>query len=109
MFKWQSGRQNGGYLKMPLVMSLLPVPWDIHLVKMPEGSVVKEHTDPFNGRRMYRLNIVLSEPEEGGEFKCERTILNWRRVKFFRPDLYRHSVTQVTKGSRLILSFGICL
>jgi aspartyl/asparaginyl beta-hydroxylase len=94
---------------MPLIMSRLPVPFDIHLVKMPQGSSVPEHTDPFNGRKMYRFNVVLREPEEGGEFKCAESILDWRRIKFFRPDINPHSVTQVTKGERLILSFGICL
>ena len=106
LFNWQDGRQGTGYKKLLLRQGSF---YDVYLLKFPEGSGVPEHTDPKYGVKHTRLNIVLRQAEEGGEFICDRPILNTRRFKLFRPDLEKHSVTTVEKGERLVLSIGIGL
>lgn len=109
-FKWVEGRQGSGYKKMPLLTALFPVPFDLYLLHFPEGTSIPEHTDKVDtGFRHYRLNIIVKKSEAGGEFISEKNIINFSRVKFFRPDLYKHSVTRVMGGSRIVLSFGFLL
>lgn len=52
------------------------------------------------------MNIIIKRARAGGEFICENTIINHPRLKYFRPDIYEHAVTPVTKGTRYVLSFG---
>lgn len=103
---WQKGRQDSGYSKMLLGTSRFPIPWDCYILKYPTGSEVPIHQDPVDGRKHFRLNIVLREASSGGTFYCQRTIVNTRYIKLFRPDLYRHSVSRVVSGSRYVLSIG---
>lgn len=109
MWKWEEGRQGGGYRKFSMVMTKFPIPWDLHLLHMPKGSCIKEHTDPFPGYKMYRVNIVLKEPEVGGQFVCPGAMADWRRIKIFRPDTMPHKVECVEEGERFVLSFGWCI
>lgn len=109
-FKWQSGRQSSGYSKISLLESMWPIPFDLYLLKFPEGSQIPEHVDKVDkGFRHYRLNIILKKSLSGGEFLSEKSIINWSRIKFFRPDISKHSVTKVVGGSRYVLSFGFLL
>lgn len=109
-FLWKTGRQSSGYAKMALVESLLPIPFDVYLLKFPEGSQIPEHVDTVKeGFRHYRLNIILKKSLSGGDFMTEKSIINWPRIKFFRPDISKHSVTKVVVGSRYVLSFGFLL
>lgn len=110
LWTWQHGRQRSGYSKMLLAQCCRFFKFDLYLLNFPEGSVIPEHTDlVMEGYRHFRLNIILKRSQSGGEFKAERHIINWDRLKFFRPDLYRHSVSQVVGGNRLVLSFGFLL
>ena len=45
----------------------------------------------------------------GGEFISEKHIFESSRIKFFRPDIYKHSVTKIEKGNRYVLSFGFLI
>ena len=108
-FSWDSGRLHSGYLKFKIVESSI-FKFDIYLIKFPEGSFIPEHTDPaINGYRHYRCNIILKKSKFGGEFLSEHSIINWNRLKFFRPDISKHSVTKVVGGSRIVLSIGFLL
>lgn len=110
IFSWQLGRQSSGYSKMSLLQSIWPVPFDLYLLKFPEGSQILEHVDKVDeGFRHYRLNIILKKSLSGGDFIFEQSIINWSRIKFFRPDISKHSVTKVVGGSRYVLSFGFLL
>lgn len=40
-----------------------------------------------------------------GDFICEKTILDFARIKLFRPVLYCHVVTQVDGNRSYILRF----
>lgn len=112
IFNWEAGRQGGGYEKMKLFESRR-FKFDLYLLRYREGSEVKPHTDPAkNGYKHFRLNLILKEAEEGGRFLIsppmlvEKVGLNFRRLKLFRPDIQKHAVTQVLKGTRLVLSLG---
>ena len=104
--RWRGGRQKSGYEKMLLGINPFVVPWDCYLLRFREGAEIASHTDPVDDRRHFRVNLVLVEADEGGEFQCENPIFATRRIKFFRPDQESHSVTRVDSGTRYVLSFG---
>lgn len=103
ILNWKPGRQGTGYLKLLLKQGSF---YDMYLLKFPEGSEVPEHTDPIWGIQHLRLNLVLRHAKDGGKFQCQHTLLNTSRIKLFRPDEQKHSVTPIKKGSRLVLSIG---
>ena len=107
--KWTEGRQGSGYFKRLLGCGqFLSIPWDLYLIKFPEGSFINTHTDPVQpGDEHYRLNIVV-KGAEGGKFHG-RTLYETKRVKLFRPDIEPHWVSEVEKGTRYVLSFGFLL
>jgi hypothetical protein len=105
-WRWQHGRQESGYDKMLLLWGLFPLPFDIYLIRYRLGSYINPHVDQVDSGRHYRLNIVLKQSKEGGEFVCSSAIINTKRIKLFRPDVSEHSVTEVKKGNRYILSIG---
>ncbi len=80
----------------------------VNLVTYPEGHRVMRHNDPMGGGRYYKLNVVLVKPEKGGIFETERVIFSlFNRVILFRPDLYDHSVSTITRGKRVLLSIAL--
>ena len=80
--------------------------FDAYLIKFPQGSEIKPHTDKVRTGKHFRLNIVLKHAVEGGEFICENLIINYSRIKLFRPDVEQHQVLKIKKGTRYILSIG---
>lgn len=83
-------------------------PLTIYLVHYAAGHSVLPHLDMIPEGRLYKLNCVLVKPQAGGEFHCEKTILDLLgRIVLFRPDLYRHRVTRIERGSRWLLSFAL--
>lgn len=100
-FRWQKGRQLSGYDKMLLLYGLWPLPFDVYVLRFPEGSEIKPHTDPVSENQHYRLNIVIWKAVEGGEFQCKDPIFETSRIKYFRPDVSEHSV-----GDRYVFSVG---
>lgn len=110
VLKWEIGRQVSGYSKMLILTGKFPIPFDFYLLKFPEGSFIKEHVDPVEfGYKHYRFNIILKKSKLGGEFISETHIFETDRVKFFRPDIYKHSVSQIKKGTRIVLSLGFLI
>jgi hypothetical protein len=105
-WRWQKGRQLSGYDKMLLLWGLLPLPFDIYLIRYRVGSYIKPHVDQVKSGRHFRLNVILKQSKEGGDFVCDNCIINTKRIKLFRPDLNEHSVTEVKQGNRYILSVG---
>lgn len=101
---WIDGRQKSGYLKRKIFESKL-LKTDCYLLKYPEGSEIKLHTDPVTTGKHYRLNIILKRAR-GGAFKCNGKYFKFGPIIFFRPDLYEHSVTRITSGTRYVLSIG---
>jgi len=100
--RWRKGRQDSGYSKLTLLNILF---FDLYVLKFPVNSEIAPHTDRAK-RPHYRLNVILKRAADGGEFICSETILDWSRIKLFRPDLHEHSVTKITKGTRWVLSIG---
>lgn len=100
---WVEGRQGTGYLRKALIFGSF---FDLQLLKFPEGSYIPEHSDPVIHHRHYRINLILKNAI-GGDFKCENTIFKINKfLYFFRPDLEKHSVSMIEKGTRYVLSFG---
>ena len=106
LLRWQRGRQDSGYDKMLLCGAYWPIKFDTYLIKFPVGSEIKPHTDKVNSGKHFRLNIVLKRAQLGGEFICENTLFQSKRIKLFRPDITKHAVTKIEKGNRYILSIG---
>lgn len=108
LFRWTRGRQQGNYEKMLLARSQL-LRFDLYVLRFPPGSYIPPHRDPVQVGRHYRLNVILKAPRLGGRFVVRNAILNWPRVKLFRPDISEHEVTRVVDGTRYVLSFGLVL
>lgn len=104
--KWQEGRQDSGYRKLPIVHFKR---FDIWLLQFPVGSYIKPHVDSVESGRHFRLNIFLKNAMIGGRFQCSKCIKRNRLFAFFRPDKEEHSVTKVLSGTRYVLSIGFVL
>ena len=104
--RWQLGRQNTGYDKLLLLANPFLIPFDLYLLRFPDGSEIPPHRDPVTGRQHYRLNIVLKRSRSGGEFICSNPIFETKRIKLFRSDVSVHAVTKVQGGARYVLSLG---
>lgn len=106
-FRWKLGRQGTGYQKMLLATAPWPLPFDVLLIRYPEGSEIPTHVDPAPaGRQHFRINVVLKESASGGKFVCPGALYTSRRLNYFRPDISPHSVTKVVGGTRYIFSIG---
>jgi hypothetical protein len=110
MIKWTEGRQGSGYFKFKIFKSKL-LKMDIYLLKFPEGSYIDLHTDPVEGHKHHRLNVILKKADKGGQFSS--TPRGWQnmyptmgRIIKFRPDLEKHMVSKVILGTRYVLSIG---
>jgi hypothetical protein len=60
--RWQRGRQGTGYDKLLLLANPFFVPFDLYLLRFPDGTEIPPHQDPVTGKRHYRLNIILKRP-----------------------------------------------
>lgn len=110
LYKWIEGRQGSGYEKMLLLTGTWPCCFDVYFLRFKECSYIPEHTDPCkDGYKHYRFNLILKKSISGGLFVAEKHIWNFSRLKFFRPDLYKHSVTEVRGGNRYVLSLGFLI
>lgn len=104
--RWQKGRQGTGYDKLLILANPFLVPFDLYLLRFPDGTEIPPHRDPVTGRRHFRLNVILKRSRTGGDFICEAPIFQTRRVNLFRSDLSLHSVSRVEGGTRYVLSLG---
>lgn len=104
--RWRNGRQHTGYEKMLLLANPFNLPFDCYLLRYRSGAEIPDHTDPVDDKKHFRLNLVLRKAKAGGEFLCSEPIYESERIKYFRPDLARHSVSLVEEGTRYVLSIG---
>ena len=102
---WVKGRQGTGYEKLRLLVSSY-FKFDVYLLKFKKGSYIDTHTDPVKEGRHFRLNIILKNAYEGGEFVCKNTIFSNSFINYFRPDISEHGVTRIDSGVRYVLSIG---
>lgn len=106
MFNWIAGRQGTGYFKMLLLQNSRFIPFDIYLLKFPEGSYIDWHTDPVPDYNHYRINWIVKTSEKGGEFISKSPIFTSKYLNIMRPDIDLHCVTKIEKGTRYVLSLG---
>lgn len=101
---WIDGRQGSGYK----IMYLWNWKFDLVLIRYPEGSFIRWHTDPVPAPlKHHRINFTVRQAE-GGRFYCKDmpTHLKFKRIVRFRPDIQMHKVSRVTKGERWVISLG---
>lgn len=107
LFHWKLGRQNTGYDAFIFILNPLFIPFHVLILRFKVGSKIPPHKDKgAKGTKHYRLNVIIRESKDGGEFKCEKMIYESRRIKFFRADLYTHEVTEVKGRTRYVFSIG---
>lgn len=106
LFRWQVGRQQSGYDKMLILGSDWPIPFDCYLLRFKPGAEIAPHVDKVESGRHFRLNIVLKQAKQGGDFHCQSTIYRSTRIFLFRPDVAEHRVSKVTSGTLYVLSIG---
>lgn len=101
-FKWIEGRQKDcKYWKFPLwFFRIGRWGFDAYILKYANDTLLPLHRDPVQGKH-WRLNIKLK-----GEsvFFVENKGTTSKRMIFFRPDLYSHSLTVYKRTTKL--SFG---
>ena len=103
--KWLKGRQSSGYYKLPIFGGSWPVNFDVWFLKFPPGAKILPHSDKVPTGKHYRLNIIVKNAKEGGEYFGE-FLWRSRRIILFRPDKMVHGVTKVTSGTRYVFSVG---
>lgn len=85
---------------------LLGLICDAWLIRYADGSDgIPPHTDPVEGKRHWRINVVYQDCVSGGDLICPTALINWRRLKVFRSDR-EHAVSPVVGGERRVLSIG---
>lgn len=108
---WKKGRLNGGYEKITIIKRGFRfwkmLGFDLHIIRYLTGTYIPEHIDKVEEGNHHRFNFILHNPRKGGEFHCEK-YKKWWRFIYFRPDLYKHSVTECL-GTRYLISFGVVL
>lgn len=102
--KWEPGRQGGDYRKKLIFAFKIPFMFamDSYIVEFGPRYYLNKHKDKVEGKRHFRLNIVLKGK---GRFICEKTIFERKRIVFFRPDIREHSMINGHEKRR-ILSIG---
>ena len=105
LWKWVKGRQNPTYEKF-LILQILKV--DCYLLRYRKNSYLRSHIDATDAdHRHWRVNIILKKSRLGGVFCCEKSILDWTRLKIFEAGKYSHSLSRIRQGKRLVLSMGM--
>jgi len=104
--RWQKGRQESNYEKMLLATAKWPLPFDVYLLRFFTGHEVPLHLDTVKKGEHHRVNIILKNATDGGQFICKDPIFESKYIKYFRPDKSEHQVTKINKGSRYVFSLG---
>jgi hypothetical protein len=124
--QYQAGRQETGYMKLPLRDEPQLVPlvarslavletdvdsplWDAYLLFYPAGSAIPAHTDPAApDHTHHRLNALVIAPPSGGALALLGQVvpLFVGDAVVFRPDEVKHEVSAVVGGERLVWSVG---
>jgi hypothetical protein len=107
LFRWRKGRQDAQYEVLTFLrFGLKGYGCDGHIIRYAGPVYLPPHVDPVDGKRHYRLNIVIGKK---GRFDTAGSIFNWRgRVVLFRPDKCLHGL-KLESGRRFVLSFGVAL
>lgn len=90
-------------IRWPIMLQI-----QLHVNRYGVGGELREHVDVIqDGERQFRIQLILRNAIRGGELLCERFIVNRRWFKIFEPARWRHQVTRVEEGQRLLLNLGI--
>jgi hypothetical protein len=80
----------------------------LDLAQYRTGGRLDEHIDPTHEQE-HQLNFifVLRKPLKGGELISEKFVYNGSRLKIVETNRYKHEVTLVEKGERLVVNLGV--
>src|SRR5271168_1329435 len=106
MRNWVNGICGGRYKKKCLFNSKL---LELSLLRCDIGENIRKHTDPLNKGKQYKIQFNISKPHIGGEFSCDKYILNIPFIKIYRADMAQHGISAVISGKRIDLIIGINL
>lgn len=104
--KWYNGVCGGRYKKKCLYNGRI---LEVSLLKCDVGENIGKHIDPPNKGKQYKVQINISKAMRGGEFICDKYILNLPFIKVYRADETAHGVSLVLLGKRVDLIIGINL
>lgn len=107
LFKWLPGRQTDVKYKKLCFLHLRigRYGFDGYVLKYPAYFRLPLHTDPLEGGKMWRFNLTLWGKALTRVYSFRR-ILFFKRMGWFRPDIYPHAVTTWTKTWKLSLGFA---
>ena len=112
--KWIKGAFGESYFKLPI---LTFIRFNAELIKLPKGSEIIPHFDgsypsyrdiPYRKYRYIKFNFNLKNTK-GGDFICDNAYINNRFFAVYEPDIQNHAFDMVSKGTKLVLSFGILI
>jgi len=99
--KWKTGTSGPLYKKATIFKNRF---FDLHILKILGGGYIRPHVD--NGRQL-RINITIPTPHKGGKFVCYKSYLNSCGVSVYRADKHLHEFTEVVRGTKYVVSFGL--
>jgi hypothetical protein len=80
----------------------------LDLAQYRMGGRLDEHIDPTHElERQFNFVFVLRKPIKGGELVSEKFVYNGSRLKIVETNRYRHEVTRVEKGERIVANLGV--
>lgn len=108
-FAWVHVGQEISYRKFVLnVRWPITFQFQIFITRYGAGGLLEEHIDSTHeDEKQFRLMVLLKRPKQGGELICEKFIINRGRIKLFEPNRYKHQVTKVVRGERLVALISI--
>lgn len=104
--KWYNGVCGGRYKKKCLFNSSM---LELSLLKCDVGENIGKHIDPPTKGKQYKIQVNITKPLLGGEFICDKYILNLPFIKIYRADEVAHGVKLVLSGKRIDLIIGLNL
>jgi len=107
LWKWQSGRQqNTDYQKFLLwYFKIWKWGFDGYILKYKPNTQLNWHKDPIENGNHYRLNIKLKGKSWFYIKKKDLLFCVGKKIIFFRPDLYEHSLIIDSPCTKLSLGF----
>ena len=103
---WVSGICGGRYKKKCLFSSKF---LEVCLLRCDVGENIGLHKDPATKGKQYKIQINLHSAKKGGQFVCDKYVLNLPLIKIYRADEATHGVLRVEVGKRIDVIIGISL
>ncbi len=86
-----------------------PVRIRFDLAKYLTGGRLPEHIDEYVRKEVRQFNFIftLKKAKLGGELLSEKFVYNGSRLKIIEVSRYKHEVTLIEEGQRIVANFQI--